>query len=210
MSGPPDKDYTAPDDLAAAIEPTHSRDERDADERQLPPREERSDGTSDIDTAEKYDDTDGDRDDDTSHRKDEEVGQVTRPVAALTNTKSYATDTSAATGAPAPQAPPEDKPWYKKTNPLRWGGVPPIPEERIVSRETDAGFLSRVTWGWMTPLMTVRCNYSLCGSMACCLFKVEMDRISSSETFIAPSHNAPSHVAPSAVPHSHRTRLGQS
>lgn len=71
-------------------------------------------------------------------------------------TKSHATDTSAVSGATSSVAPPAKKPWYKNLNPLRWGGIPPVPTERKVSREYKAGFLSLVTFQWMTPLMTVR------------------------------------------------------
>ncbi|CUS12567.1 unnamed protein product [Tuber aestivum] len=47
--------------------------------------------------------------------------------------------------------------WRKKRqfNPLRWGPVPPIPTQMSVSREADAGFLSRTTFAWIGPLMRV-------------------------------------------------------
>lgn len=45
--------------------------------------------------------------------------------------------------------------WYTKLNPLRLRRPPPIPEERSVSREYKAGFLSLVTFQWMSPLMMV-------------------------------------------------------
>jgi ATP-binding cassette, subfamily C (CFTR/MRP), member 1 len=45
--------------------------------------------------------------------------------------------------------------WYKKANPLRWGAKPPIPKTREVSREYNVGFFSRLTFQWMSPLMTV-------------------------------------------------------
>ncbi|KAI0192755.1 P-loop containing nucleoside triphosphate hydrolase protein [Xylaria flabelliformis] len=45
------------------------------------------------------------------------------------------------------------KPWYKTPNPLRWGGIPPIPKEPVESPEYKAGFLSQLTFGWLTPLM---------------------------------------------------------
>ncbi|KAF2200754.1 ABC multidrug transporter-like protein [Delitschia confertaspora ATCC 74209] len=47
------------------------------------------------------------------------------------------------------------KKWYKKVNPLRWGKKPPVPDSREVSPEWKAGFLSRVTFHWMGPIMTV-------------------------------------------------------
>ena len=40
-------------------------------------------------------------------------------------------------------------------NPLRWGGIPKVPDERLVSREYQAGFFSKLTFQWMTPLMSV-------------------------------------------------------
>ncbi|KAG6133513.1 hypothetical protein E4U38_002770 [Claviceps purpurea] len=73
---------------------------------------------------------------------------------ALNATKSNATDASQLTLAPSTVPPPPSKPWYKQRNPLRWGRIPPVPEERIVSREHDAGFFSKLTFQWMTPLMT--------------------------------------------------------
>ncbi|KAH6645344.1 ABC transporter family protein [Truncatella angustata] len=48
---------------------------------------------------------------------------------------------------------PQTKPWYKTPNPLRWGGIPPIPDERIVSPEHKAGYLSMLTFSWITPMM---------------------------------------------------------
>ena len=71
----------------------------------------------------------------------------------LAQTRSNATDASARTTAIELQ--PQNLPWYKKLNPLKWGGVPPVPDERIVSREHGAGFFSKLTFTWMTPLMTV-------------------------------------------------------
>ncbi|KAL9597789.1 MAG: hypothetical protein Q9219_004916 [cf. Caloplaca sp. 3 TL-2023] len=50
---------------------------------------------------------------------------------------------------------PVRKPWYKSLNPLKKKTPPPIPKERIVSREYNAGLLSRLTWQWMAPIMHV-------------------------------------------------------
>ncbi|KAL9112429.1 MAG: hypothetical protein Q9227_003271 [Pyrenula ochraceoflavens] len=49
----------------------------------------------------------------------------------------------------------QQKPWYKKLNPLKRRKKPPVPAERSVSREYSAGFLSLLTFQWMNPLMTV-------------------------------------------------------
>ncbi|OAA72471.1 multidrug resistance-associated protein 5 [Cordyceps fumosorosea ARSEF 2679] len=68
-------------------------------------------------------------------------------------TETNATDASVgttATGLP----PQENKTWRQKLNPLRWGGIPEIPHERIVSREYGASIFSKLFFNWMTPLMT--------------------------------------------------------
>lgn len=72
----------------------------------------------------------------------------------LTATKTNATDASVATVATNVE--PQEKTWRQKLNPLRWGGIPPIPEERIRSREYGASLFSKLFFNWMTPLMTVR------------------------------------------------------
>jgi hypothetical protein len=75
----------------------------------------------------------------------------------LKRAQSYATDTSeltrTTTRASVPAA--SKKPWYKTPNPLLWGPVPPVPKERLESREASAGFFSRLTFHWMAPLMDV-------------------------------------------------------
>ncbi|KAK5096599.1 ATP-binding cassette transporter yor1 [Lithohypha guttulata] len=49
---------------------------------------------------------------------------------------------------------PEKQSWHHRINPLRRGKPPPIPKERIVSREYNAGFFSILTFQWVNPLMT--------------------------------------------------------
>jgi ATP-binding cassette, subfamily C (CFTR/MRP), member 1 len=71
----------------------------------------------------------------------------------LIHTKSYATDASVAPSTTVSRHPVK-KPWYKTPNPLRWGGIPPVPEERIESREHKASFFSLVFFQWMAPIMT--------------------------------------------------------
>lgn len=118
---------TAPDPQAADVEPITPKEPEDAA------------CVIDIDgTDEKNESSDVDE-------------KTARPE--LKATKSHATDTSVATTSANRQ--PESKPWYKTPNPLRWGGVPPVPEERIVSREYKAGFFSQLTFQWMAPLMSV-------------------------------------------------------
>ena len=47
------------------------------------------------------------------------------------------------------------KPWYKRLNPLQSSKKPPVPKERIVSREYGASFFSMLTFQWMAPIMRV-------------------------------------------------------
>jgi ATP-binding cassette, subfamily C (CFTR/MRP), member 1 len=68
-------------------------------------------------------------------------------------TESYAINARVDTTVEVTQ--PQTKPWYRTPNPLRWGGIPPIPDERIVSPEYKAGFLSLLTFDWITPMMVV-------------------------------------------------------
>lgn len=87
---------------------------------------------------------------------DDDVGfDVSSKRPKLSATKSYATDASAATGADTFEPEPVKPKWHHKFNPLRWGGVPPVPDERFISREYKAGFFSKLTFQWMAPLMAV-------------------------------------------------------
>lgn len=79
----------------------------------------------------------------------------TRPTAHRTLTEATTTSTFTTETKSTVQAK-EKKPWYKKLNPLKWGKEPPVPKERIVSREYGASFLSMLTFQWMAPLMAVR------------------------------------------------------
>lgn len=69
----------------------------------------------------------------------------------IDRTKSYVTTTSAAESHHEEVS--QKKSWYKNLNPLRWGKVSPVPEERLPSREYNAPFLSMVYFQWVAPLM---------------------------------------------------------
>lgn len=69
--------------------------------------------------------------------------------------KESASNSSASTDSTSEDTQLQTKPWYKTLNPLRWGGIPPVPDERIISPEHNAGIFSRLTFGWVTPLMVV-------------------------------------------------------
>lgn len=47
-----------------------------------------------------------------------------------------------------------DKPWYKRLNPMKNKKIP-VPNERVVSKEYGASFLSLLTFQWMAPIMKV-------------------------------------------------------
>ena len=71
-----------------------------------------------------------------------------RPAAS----RNLSTTTTTSTQAPEPESGPK-KPWYKSLNPLKSRTKPPIPKERIVSREYGASFWSLLTFQWMAPIM---------------------------------------------------------
>ncbi len=132
----PQKDLQTPDALAAIVaqqdEPAPTTD------------------TTDVQPSDKSDSAESHSvDNEKSHRLSE-----AHEDNELTPTRTNATDASVgttATGLP----PQEKKTWKQKLNPLRWGGIPEIPQERIVSREHGASFFSKLFFNWMTPLMTV-------------------------------------------------------
>ena len=70
---------------------------------------------------------------------------------------SQATGTSLATteAAETPETRPRKRTWAEKINPLKRKNPPPVPERRTPSREKTAGFFSRLTFQWISPLMTV-------------------------------------------------------
>ncbi|XWX00119.1 hypothetical protein V2A60_008136 [Cordyceps javanica] len=135
MANHPEKDLQAPDALAAAV----AQQEEPAS----------VGNTRDMQASDKSDSAE-------SHSIDNEKPHAPSDslnLNELTVTQTNATDVSVgttATGLP----PQEKKTWKQKLNPLRWGGVPEIPQERIISREYGASIFSQVFFNWMTPLMT--------------------------------------------------------
>ncbi|KAF7506363.1 hypothetical protein GJ744_011829 [Endocarpon pusillum] len=49
----------------------------------------------------------------------------------------------------------QQMPWHHRINPLKRRKAPPVPEQRTVSREYGASFISLMTFQWMNPVMTV-------------------------------------------------------
>ncbi|POS84754.1 hypothetical protein EPUL_003663 [Erysiphe pulchra] len=52
-----------------------------------------------------------------------------------------------------PELLPDEKSWLEKLNPIRRGAIPSVPKERSVTKEYNAGLISRLYFHWMTPLM---------------------------------------------------------
>lgn len=69
----------------------------------------------------------------------------------LNRMKSTATSV---TSAAATTRLPEQKPWYKQPNPLRWGKIAPVPYEKEVCPEYHAGFFNSLVFQWIAPLMS--------------------------------------------------------
>ena len=46
-------------------------------------------------------------------------------------------------------------PWHHRINPFRSRNIPPVPKERVLSREYNASFFSLLVFQWINPIMTV-------------------------------------------------------
>lgn len=77
---------------------------------------------------------------------------------------NYTTTTGTSVASSLPQAHqrseeeangPEKRTWGQRLNPFKRKHVPPVPTTRAPSREYQAGLLSRLTFQWMAPLMSV-------------------------------------------------------
>ncbi|KFZ13175.1 hypothetical protein V501_03838 [Pseudogymnoascus sp. VKM F-4519 (FW-2642)] len=123
--------------LAADREPESS--DRESDE-----KTERDERDTDFEKAESHDSDVGFE----RTKSAAEAKPIGEPLA------PYATSASGASAATTMPTVEEKKPWYKTPNPMRWGSIPPIPEERQVSREATAGWFSLLTFQWMAPVMT--------------------------------------------------------
>lgn len=87
-------------------------------------------------------------------RRSSEQNNLEKVASSATSIRTNASELTEVTTTPTKPAEPEKKPWHKRLNPLRRGAPPPIPEERTVSREHGANFLSLLTFQWINPLMT--------------------------------------------------------
>lgn len=159
MADPPnhEKSNITPPDPAAAFENTNHeepQDEDGSDREYLEKQDELSTHRNSVEAqggVKEYMSISGDP---SGHSSEGEIDQEKRPE--IKQTKSYATTNSAITKTDSNvDHPVVKKPWYKKTNPLKWGATPPVPETRTPSREHTASFLSLVYFQWMAPMMDV-------------------------------------------------------
>ncbi len=88
-----------------------------------------------------------------STEPEKEKGKHGEP--AVDRTLTTTTTASSVTPHSAAAEPAKKKPWYKRLNPLKRSKKPPVPQERIVSREYGANFFSMLTFQWMAPIMAV-------------------------------------------------------
>jgi hypothetical protein len=72
-----------------------------------------------------------------------------------TAVRTQTTSTEITTGSDKTTEPENQKPpWSKRLNPLK-RNPPPVPKERQSSREYSANFFSKLTFQWISPLMSV-------------------------------------------------------
>lgn len=94
-----------------------------------------------------------------SQDDEEKEKNIVRPAVERTRSNwTTTTGTSAATSIAeqeSPADPPRKRTWGEIINPLKRKNLPPVPKERLPSREYKASFFSMLTFQWMAPLMSV-------------------------------------------------------
>ena len=100
----------------------------------------------------------------TSSQDDSDIEKRRTPTELARTRSNWTTNTenSVATEIeqPTPQ-PPRKRKWSEKINPFKSKHLPPVPKERLASREQTAGFFSILTFQWVSPLMSVGYQRSL-------------------------------------------------
>jgi len=81
--------------------------------------------------------------------------QEKKEIPEATRTLTTTTTRSTLTAADFNPEPSKKRPWYRR-NPLKGSRKPPVPKERVVSKEYGASFFSVLTFQWMAPIMRVR------------------------------------------------------
>lgn len=146
--------FRQPDDPLARVNTRGS--ERDEVEDEMATAEAALEGRNIDDDDEEYDlkeFPDHDQSESDSMGKDKAEEEARHEVRRM---QSYATDVSTTTQATSHHPAGDEngkKSWRQKLNPLRWGSVPPVPDEREVSPEYKASWFSRLFFTWQGPLM---------------------------------------------------------
>ena len=102
-----------------------------------------------------------------SDREKEPVRNVRRTTEQTTSTAAVSTLSSRADDTKTTDQARAKKAWYKRLNPLKRSHKPPVPKERVPSKEYGASFFSQLTFQWMAPLMRV-CD-------KCCTLRIDAD-----------------------------------
>ena len=92
------------------------------------------------------------------HTPEKSRGEPLSQAVSSSSTESGNTsrDVDVEQGEKGATAPSRRQGLLSRFNPIRrLYRVPPVPEERTASREKKAGLLSKLTFQWMSPLMTV-------------------------------------------------------
>jgi hypothetical protein len=89
--------------------------------------------------------------DEKNDKNGKEVGEAVVPVMSR---RSVATSKTADSEIDQPIV---KRSWASRLNPLK-RNAPPVPKERIISREFSANWASRLIFQWVHPLMTVSCS----------------------------------------------------
>lgn len=87
-------------------------------------------------------------------RRPSERSNLARVSSTATSIQTNNSELTEVTTVPSKAREPVKQPWTHRINPLKRGKPPPVPEERILSREYKASFLSLLTFQWINPLMT--------------------------------------------------------
>ncbi|KAL1304864.1 hypothetical protein AAFC00_003788 [Neodothiora populina] len=77
------------------------------------------------------------------------------PIARSTSNWTSSGDSSITVQSEKHSTPTEKRSWSTKLNPFKMKHPPPIPQERTVCPEYNAGFFSLLTFQWMAPIMEV-------------------------------------------------------
>lgn len=100
-------------------------------------------------------DDDNDENDEGSSSDKDDAEQRRRQAAQQEELSRVASAASAATSsaATAATAQPPAQSWFRKINPLRWGKVSDVPDDRTECPEATANFFSKLVFHWQGPLM---------------------------------------------------------